>query len=364
MERYDVVVAGGGLTAAKAVEAYRESGGEGTVLVLDGELHPPYHRPALSKRLMRGEQEPEQTFVHPVEWYAEQGIELRRGTRAEALDLGGHSVTAGGGEIGFGQLLIATGALPRTREGAYALRTIDDSLAIREAARAAGRATVIGTGFIGLEVTASTACARGRGHARHRRPAALRELRLRRLLGVPRRPLPRPRRDGRRVGAGGRRLAGRRRDRGRPRHRLARGLGSRARRRRRRRRALPHLRRRRLRRGDVARFHDPVFGHARRIEHWSNANYQGAEAGKVLSGAGGGYDTVSSFFTELFGTTFRVIGELSGESELEGSFEAGRAIVRYRTDGRLAGAHVTGLEDDEIDELKSAVRDAAAASRS
>jgi NADPH-dependent 2,4-dienoyl-CoA reductase/sulfur reductase-like enzyme len=33
--------------------------------------------------------------------------------------------------------------------------------------------------------------------------------------------------------------------------------------------------------GDVARFFDPVFGRRRRIEHWSNANYQGAQVGKV-----------------------------------------------------------------------------------
>ena len=35
--------------------------------------------------------------------------------------------------------------------------------------------------------------------------------------------------------------------------------------------------------GDVARFHDPIFGEHRRIEHWSNANYQGAEVGKILN---------------------------------------------------------------------------------
>ena len=48
--------------------------------------------------------------------------------------------------------------------------------------------------------------------------------------------------------------------------------------------------------GDVARFHDPVFGKTRRIEHWSNANYQGAEVGRLIAGADGGYDIVSTFF--------------------------------------------------------------------
>ena len=55
--------------------------------------------------------------------------------------------------------------------------------------------------------------------------------------------------------------------------------------------------------GDVANFFDPLFDRQRRIEHWSNANYQGTEVGKILAGQGDGYDTVSSFFSEVFGIT-------------------------------------------------------------
>jgi NADPH-dependent 2,4-dienoyl-CoA reductase/sulfur reductase-like enzyme len=55
--------------------------------------------------------------------------------------------------------------------------------------------------------------------------------------------------------------------------------------------------------GDVANFYDPLYARQRRIEHWSNANYQGTEVGRILAGRGGGYDTVSSFFSEVFGTT-------------------------------------------------------------
>ncbi len=53
--------------------------------------------------------------------------------------------------------------------------------------------------------------------------------------------------------------------------------------------------------GDVARFHDLIIDEQRRIEHWSHANYPGAEVGRILAGAKGGYDTVSSLFAELFG---------------------------------------------------------------
>ncbi len=358
MTRYDLLVVGGGLASAKAVEAYRESGGDGSVLLLSADRYPPYHRPPLSKRLLRGEQEPEQAFVQPEAWYSEQRIELRLETRARALDAGRRVVQLDSEEAGFEQLLIATGAQPRPFGSAMTLRTIDDSLAIRERARAAGKATVIGTGFIGLEVAAS-----------------LRALDIAVTLATDGRPL---------FGAlksteFSAYLDGLYREQGVELVDQApagadpaiAGIG-----------VAPTtdwlgdsgidlddgvVVDERFRTsaegvyavGDVARFYDPIFGHARRIEHWSNANYQGTEVGKLLAGAGEGYDTVSSFFTELFGKSFRIFGELGGDTELEGSFESGRAIVRYRDGGRLLGALTTGLEDDEIDELKTAIREAA-----
>jgi 3-phenylpropionate/trans-cinnamate dioxygenase ferredoxin reductase subunit len=356
--RYDLIVVGGGLASAKAVEAYREHGGDGTVLLLSADRYPPYHRPPLSKRLLRSEQEPDEAFVQPESWYAEQRIDLRLGTRVRALDLTRRAVQVEPEDVGFEQLLIATGASPRPLDGALTLRTIDDSLAIREAARGAGRATVIGTGFIGLEVAASLRAldvevrlatggralfgAFGSGDFSAYLDGLYREQGVEVVDEAPTGSDP-----------------------------LIAGIG-----------VAPVIDwlegsgldlddgvvvDERFRTsaegvyavGDVARFFDPIFGHARRIEHWSNANYQGAEVGKILAGASGGYDTVSSFFTELFGKSFRVFGELRGDTELEGSFDSGRAIVRYRDGGKLVGALVTGLEDDEIDELKTAIRDQA-----
>lgn len=359
MASFDVVVVGGGLASARAVEAYREHGGEGSVLLVSADRYPPYHRPPLSKRLLRGEQEPEQALVHGEAWYAEQRVELRLRSRASRLDLARRTVAVDGEEVGFGQLLIATGATPRPFDGAFTLRTIDDSLAIRDRAREAGSATVVGTGFIGLEVAASlrtigveVTLSTG-GHPLFESFAspdfsAYLE-RLYREQGVE--LVEEPPADGAPVVA---------------------GVG-----------VVPTVDwlegsgielddgvvvDERFRTsaegvfavGDVARFHDPVFGHPRRIEHWSNANYQGAEVGKVLAGAEGGYDTVSAFFTELFGRSFRVLGETRGETQLEGSFESGRAVVRYRERGTLVGALVTGLEDAEVEELKTAIRDAQA----
>ncbi len=356
MARYDLIVVGGGLSSAKAVEAYREHGGDGSVLLVSADRYPPYHRPPLSKRLMRGEQGPEQAYVQPQSWYEEQRVELRLETRVAGVDIGGRTVRIGSEDVGFERLLIATGAQPRPLGDALTLRSIDDSLRIREQATSAGRVTVIGTGFIGLEVAASlraldveVTLSTG-GHALFESfgssefSAYLAEVYPERGVTLVEEPPPGAGvviagigvvpatdwlegsgielDDGVVVDAGFRTSAE--------------GVYA---------------------VGDVARFDDPIFGHARRIEHWSNANYQGAEVGRILAGADGGYDTVSAFFTELFGQSFRVLGETRGETELEGSFSSGRAIVRYRDGGTLVGALVTGLEDDEVDELKTAIRE-------
>jgi 3-phenylpropionate/trans-cinnamate dioxygenase ferredoxin reductase component len=98
--------------------------------------------------------------------------------------------------------------------------------------------------------------------------------------------------------------------------------------------------------GDVARFYDPLFERHRRIEHWSNANYQGTEVGKILAGAGGGFDIVSAFFTEVFGITIRVLGEIS--EDIRGT--------RYYEDGRVVGALLVDPSDEEQEAAKEEIR--------
>jgi NADPH-dependent 2,4-dienoyl-CoA reductase/sulfur reductase-like enzyme len=103
--------------------------------------------------------------------------------------------------------------------------------------------------------------------------------------------------------------------------------------------------------GDVASFFDPLYGRRRRIEHWSNANYQGSEVGRILAGAEGGYDEVSSFFSEVFGTTIKVFGDTSRFDTLttEGSLAHGFLGV-YGSEGRLVGALTVG-QSDELEAL-------------
>ncbi|MDE3231155.1 MAG: FAD-dependent oxidoreductase, partial [Chloroflexota bacterium] len=133
-----------------------------------------YHRPPLSKEYLRGDIGAAGTygaggvFAQLPPWYAEQRVGLRTGVAVTRLDPAARRATlSDGAEISYHRALLATGARPRTLPipgatlpGVYALRSLDDSTAIREQLVARRNVVVIGSGFIGLE-GASNALARG-----------------------------------------------------------------------------------------------------------------------------------------------------------------------------------------------------------
>ncbi len=151
---------GGGLAAARTAEQLRRSEYTGPVTIVSDEVHLPYDRPPLSKEVLR--KEVDDTALKPREWYDENDITLRLGSAATGLDTREQTVTlADGTVLGYAELVIATGLVPRRipafpdLEGIRVLRSFDESLALREHASAARHAVVVGAGFIGCEVAAS-----------------------------------------------------------------------------------------------------------------------------------------------------------------------------------------------------------------
>jgi NADPH-dependent 2,4-dienoyl-CoA reductase/sulfur reductase-like enzyme len=84
MEEFELVIVGGGSTAARAVKSYREAGGGGAVALLTAEPVLPYHRPALSKRYLRGEVSA--PFAEAEAFYADHDVEVLLETAATALE--------------------------------------------------------------------------------------------------------------------------------------------------------------------------------------------------------------------------------------------------------------------------------------
>ena len=156
------VIIGAGIAGGTAAETLRKQGFEGEVHLVGAELHRPYDRPPLSKEFLSGSKEQAQLYFKTEEFYAEQAITLHLGDEATSVDRTGKSVTmAGGGTLDYDKLLLATGSrvrklsLPGSElDGVHYLRTIEDSQAIAASMNGAGRAVVIGAGFIGSEVAA------------------------------------------------------------------------------------------------------------------------------------------------------------------------------------------------------------------
>jgi 3-phenylpropionate/trans-cinnamate dioxygenase ferredoxin reductase component len=381
--RYEVLIVGGGLASARAVKSYREAGGTGRVALVSADRFVPYSRPPLSKRYLRGEVEREGTFVEPPSFYADREVELLLETTVVRVDPDMHAVElADGRRLEYRRLLLATGASPRRLavpgtdlDGVFTLRTLDDSTRIREAARAAGRAVVLGGSFIGLEVSASLVQLGVEVTLVHSGDVLFDVLRVPELSAFLC-DLYRERGvelvlEESVVGFGGEgrverveTLGGRTL----PADLVVQGVGVTP--------ATGFLEGsgievengivvdERFRTsapdvhavGDVARFYDPVLGERRRIEHWSNASYQGQRVGRQLAGEDAPYDTVSSFFSEIFGLRLRVFGDVSPDADLQGSFAGGQALAIYCEDGGVRGALAVGQDDETIERVRAAIR--------
>ncbi len=163
MRQRTYVIIGAGLAGAEAAAQLRKDGFDGRVVLLGDEAAHPYERPPLSKAYLRGAMERSQLDVRGESFYADNAIEIQSSTRARAVEPRRRVVVLDRGRrLRYDRLLLATGAAPRRLDvpggnlaGIHYLRTVDDADAIRAAATRAGRAVVVGGGWIGAEVTAS-----------------------------------------------------------------------------------------------------------------------------------------------------------------------------------------------------------------
>lgn len=162
MKKYDVVILGGGLVAGYAAEAFVDAGLKpGRLGIISDEKMLPYDRPPLSKQFLMGDKEREALLINDRAYYDEHGIDVLLENAAVGLDLSANQIRLADGQtVGYDKLLIATGAGVRELDvpGAdlgnlFYLRRTGDARRIREAAKEADDAVVVGGSFIGMEVS-------------------------------------------------------------------------------------------------------------------------------------------------------------------------------------------------------------------
>ncbi|HEX7581813.1 MAG TPA: FAD-dependent oxidoreductase [Gaiellaceae bacterium] len=149
------LIVGGGMTADAATKGIREHDAEGTITLVGAELHPPYARPPLTKKLWAGGEE-----AKIWRGTAERDVALVLGRRIVELDLGAHrAVDDQGDEYAYEKLLLATGGRPRELADAdddvVYFRTLDDYRELRARAGEGTSFIVVGGGFIGSEIAAA-----------------------------------------------------------------------------------------------------------------------------------------------------------------------------------------------------------------
>ena len=157
-----IVIVGGGVAGGNAAAILREEGFSGRAVIISQEPGVPFGRPPLSKGYLRSQENLEDWYVRPADWYREHDVEILRESSV-ALDAAAHTVLlASGQELSYAKALIATGGRKRRLHipgadlpGIHYLRTVADCDAIKSQAVRGRHAVVIGMGFIGCEVAAS-----------------------------------------------------------------------------------------------------------------------------------------------------------------------------------------------------------------
>ena len=169
VEQPGIVVIGGGHAGAQLCNALAAAGFGPRVHLVCAEPVLPYQRPPLSKAFLKSPDEALQLH-RPAEWFAEAGITVHLGDAATAIDRAARRVTLASGRVlAYERLVLATGARPRSLpqlpaglDNVAELRSAADAERLRARLGSAASLTVVGGGFIGLEVAAS---ARARGLA-------------------------------------------------------------------------------------------------------------------------------------------------------------------------------------------------------
>ena len=162
-----VVIVGASLAGLRAAETLRQQEFAGSIVVVSDENEIPYDRPPLSKKVLSGEWEADRIRLRKPEILESLNVEWVLGDGATALDVADRHVTLRSGRrLDFDGVIVATGGVVRRLpgqpvwKGVHVLRSLSDSLSLRDELTSGRRVVVIGAGFIGLEV-AATARTRG-----------------------------------------------------------------------------------------------------------------------------------------------------------------------------------------------------------
>lgn len=158
-----IVVVGGGAAGAQFCASMIDSKEDVQLVLVGSEPHLPYQRPPLSKTYLK-DPSPGPALLRAASFYSDNHATLRLASTVTRLNLQGKNVELDSGEsIAYDTLVLATGTHARTLPlltddyvNVFTLRTLDDAVRLREQMQVAQNVLIIGGGFIGLELAATS----------------------------------------------------------------------------------------------------------------------------------------------------------------------------------------------------------------
>ncbi len=162
------VILGAGPAGVIAAETIRKHAPNDDILIVGDEPEAPYSRMAIPYLLMGNIGEDGTHLRHTRDHFAKLNIVVKRGIRAEAVDVAARTIALDdGSSVRFDRLLIATGSSPASppipgihAAGVHPCWTLQDARAIAQLATQGARVLQMGAGFIGCIIMEALA-ARG-----------------------------------------------------------------------------------------------------------------------------------------------------------------------------------------------------------
>ena len=155
----DAVIIGAGHAGGMTAISLRQRQYQGSITLIGEENSLPYQRPALSKGFLAGEIEEKRLYLKSQDYFDKNNIRIIRNCKVVAIDRNNKTILLENQkQLGYEKLVIATGSIVNKLKissketDLYYLRTIRDSLKIREKLRSKNKITIIGAGYIGLEI--------------------------------------------------------------------------------------------------------------------------------------------------------------------------------------------------------------------
>src|SRR5690242_2679631 len=153
-----LVVVGNGMAGVACVEQILRHSPQFQITIFGDETHVNYNRIQLSS-VLAGEKTADDIVINGLDWYIENGIDIRLGVKITGVDPVAKTVTGDDGSVtSYDKLLLATGSSPlippipgSDKDGVYCFRNLDDTRALIGHVRPGLKAVVIGGGLLGLE---------------------------------------------------------------------------------------------------------------------------------------------------------------------------------------------------------------------